>query len=105
MRTTLRHVTSTVTIELTWQVKRGKFKFPSPYWDNVSEEAKDLVSSLLTLSPDDRLDAQQCLDHPCAHPLASCLWRCFPCGAVACGAVACGAVVGIVAGGGGVGRS
>lgn len=33
-------------------------------WDGVSEEAKDLVRGLLTLNPEHRLTADQCLRHP-----------------------------------------
>lgn len=28
-------------------IKRGEYEFPSPYWDEVSTDAKDLVSKLL----------------------------------------------------------
>ena len=43
---------------------RGAYKFYSPYWDTVSEEAKDLVSRLLKMDPDARLTADQVLRHP-----------------------------------------
>jgi serine/threonine protein kinase len=41
----------------------GKFEFHSPYWDNVSEEAKDLISHLLVVNPKKRFTAKQALEH------------------------------------------
>lgn len=46
------------------QVVRGDFKFYSPYFDTISDEAKDLVTRLLKLDPDERLTAAQVLRHP-----------------------------------------
>eukprot|EP01134_Creolimax_fragrantissima_P000625 CFRG0625T1 len=45
-------------------IMRGKFEFLSPYWDSVSEEAKDLVSKLLAADPTERLTASQAITHP-----------------------------------------
>jgi calcium/calmodulin-dependent protein kinase I len=45
------------------QIKNGHFEFPSPYWDNVSENAKDLIKNLLILDPSHRLTAEQILKH------------------------------------------
>eukprot|EP01013_Petalomonas_cantuscygni_P000412 TRINITY_DN1041_c0_g1_i2.p1 TRINITY_DN1041_c0_g1~~TRINITY_DN1041_c0_g1_i2.p1 ORF type:complete len:337 (+),score=30.76 TRINITY_DN1041_c0_g1_i2:133-1143(+) len=42
----------------------GSYSFPSPYWDNVSAEAKDLVTKLLVVSPAQRLTPPQALQHP-----------------------------------------
>ena len=36
-----------------------RYDFPSPWWDNVSKEAKDLVKGLLTIDPVQRLTAAQ----------------------------------------------
>ncbi|XP_040289341.1 serine/threonine-protein kinase DCLK3 isoform X2 [Bufo bufo] len=44
-------------------IQRGEYEFPSPYWDNISEEAKDLISRLLVLSPLKRYTAQHVLQH------------------------------------------
>lgn len=41
----------------------GKYRFPSPYWDYVSEDAKDLVRGLLELDVKKRLSAKQVLQH------------------------------------------
>ena len=46
------------------QIRKGEFSFPSPYWDGVSDEAKDLVSKMLVVDSGKRYTAQQCLDHP-----------------------------------------
>jgi hypothetical protein len=46
------------------QIKRGDYSFPSPYWDNVSKPAIDIVKKLLTVDPKARLTVQQTLDHP-----------------------------------------
>jgi len=45
-------------------IRKGDFDFPTPYWDNVSSAAKDLVSKLLVVDPSHRLTAQQTLNHP-----------------------------------------
>ena len=34
------------------------------FWDNISQEAKDLVSKLLVLDPKERLSSEQALQHP-----------------------------------------
>jgi len=41
----------------------GKIEFPSPFWNNVSPEATSFVSSLLKVQPNDRLTAEQALQH------------------------------------------
>ena len=50
--------------ELIAQVIDGKTEFASPYWDDISSEAKDLVSQLLAVNPSDRPNAVQVLKHP-----------------------------------------
>ncbi|KAI9248439.1 kinase-like domain-containing protein [Helicostylum pulchrum] len=46
------------------QIKMGKFEFPSPYWDNISTEAKELVSALLTVDPYERATVDMALEMP-----------------------------------------
>jgi hypothetical protein len=46
------------------QIRKGEYAFPSPYWDGVSDEAKDLVAKVLVVDAGKRYTAQQCLDHP-----------------------------------------
>lgn len=49
---------------LTEKVARGQYTFLSPWWDDISKPAQDLVSHLLTVDPDRRYTIQQFLDHP-----------------------------------------
>lgn len=44
-------------------VKKGKFTLDEPEWDDVSEEAVDLVKRCLTYDPDKRTSASEALDH------------------------------------------
>lgn len=43
--------------------KVGKYTMESKYWMAVSEEAKDLVKKLLTYNPENRISAQEALQH------------------------------------------
>jgi len=45
------------------QVLNGDFEFHSGVWDNVSDEAKDLINRLLTVDPKKRLTAKEALEH------------------------------------------
>lgn len=49
---------------LTEKVARGQYTFLSPWWDDISKSAQDLVSHLLTVDPEKRFDINQFLDHP-----------------------------------------
>jgi serine/threonine-protein kinase RCK2 len=49
---------------LTEKVARGQYTFLSPWWDDISKPAQDLVSHLLTVDPDKRYTIEQFLDHP-----------------------------------------
>ncbi|KAJ3147877.1 hypothetical protein HK101_002191 [Irineochytrium annulatum] len=49
---------------MTDQIKQGKYDFPSPFWDAISPEAVDLCKKLMTVNPDERLTAEQALEHP-----------------------------------------
>jgi calcium/calmodulin-dependent protein kinase I len=42
----------------------GVFQFDSPFWDPVSDAAKDLVTQMLTLDPRKRPTASELLEHP-----------------------------------------
>lgn len=44
-------------------IMSGQFEFHSPYWDSISNEAKDLIRRLLVVHPDKRLSAKQALKH------------------------------------------
>lgn len=39
-------------------------KFPSPEWDTVTPEAKDLINKMLTINPAKRITASEALKHP-----------------------------------------
>ena len=41
-----------------------KYDFDDPSWDEVSDEAKDLIRHLLVKNPEDRYTAIQCKKHP-----------------------------------------
>ena len=49
---------------LTEKVARGQYTFLSPWWDDISKSAQDLVSHLLTVDPEKRYDIGQFLNHP-----------------------------------------
>lgn len=49
---------------LTEKVARGQYTFLSPWWDEISKSAQDLVSHLLTVDPEKRYDIKQFLNHP-----------------------------------------
>mmetsp|Transcript_11236 Transcript_11236/g.38336 ORF Transcript_11236/g.38336 Transcript_11236/m.38336 type:complete len:261 (+) Transcript_11236:263-1045(+) len=46
------------------QIKKGDYSFPSPYWDDISSEAKDLVKKLLQVNPAKRLKSEEIVEHP-----------------------------------------
>jgi len=46
------------------QILHARYDFPSPWWDNVSKEAKAMVSGLLTIDPKQRLTAEAVLKMP-----------------------------------------
>lgn len=45
-------------------VRTARFDFPSPDWDDISDEAKDFIKHMLKRVPSDRLTADQALNHP-----------------------------------------
>ncbi|XP_048114798.1 calcium/calmodulin-dependent protein kinase type II subunit beta isoform X33 [Alosa alosa] len=46
------------------QIKAGAYDFPSPEWDTVTPEAKNLINQMLTINPAKRINAQEALKHP-----------------------------------------
>uniref|UniRef100_H2VEG2 calcium/calmodulin-dependent protein kinase n=1 Tax=Takifugu rubripes TaxID=31033 RepID=H2VEG2_TAKRU len=46
------------------QIKAGAYDFPSPEWDTVTPEAKNLINQMLTINPSKRITAQEALKHP-----------------------------------------
>jgi calcium/calmodulin-dependent protein kinase I len=46
-------------------IMAGNYSFDPPeYWEDVSEGAKDFIRGCLTVDPNLRLTAKQCLEHP-----------------------------------------
>jgi len=45
------------------QILKGEFEFDSPYWDDISEEAKDFIRSLMCVNVEHRLTCEAALDH------------------------------------------
>lgn len=50
--------------EIVGQICQCKYDFPSPYWDQISTEAKDFISRLLVLDTSKRMTAEEALYHP-----------------------------------------
>lgn len=49
---------------LTEKVAKGQFTFLSPWWDDISKSAQDLISHLLTVDPEKRYTIREFLNHP-----------------------------------------
>ncbi|XP_071808753.1 calcium/calmodulin-dependent protein kinase type II subunit delta-like isoform X6 [Asterias amurensis] len=45
------------------QIKAGSYDYPSPEWDTVTTEAKQLIDSMLTVNPAKRITAGEALKH------------------------------------------
>lgn len=45
-------------------IKSGSYDYPSPYWDCVSDEAKNLIDKMLVVDPKKRYTADDVLKHP-----------------------------------------
>ncbi|XP_043933069.1 calcium/calmodulin-dependent protein kinase type 1G [Protopterus annectens] len=46
------------------RITEGKYEFDSPFWDDISESAKDFIRCLLEKDPDKRYTCEQALQHP-----------------------------------------
>jgi calcium/calmodulin-dependent protein kinase I len=45
-------------------ISKGEFDFPSPYWDGISDSAKNLIKQLLVVDPSVRISCAKIMDHP-----------------------------------------
>lgn len=46
------------------QILRGEFEFDSPYWDEISDSAKDFIRHLMCVGVEQRYTCKQALAHP-----------------------------------------
>lgn len=46
------------------QILKGEFEFDSPYWDEISESAKDFIRNLMCVNVEKRFTCKQALAHP-----------------------------------------
>jgi len=51
------------------KIEEGEYSFPSPYWDKISSEAKDLIQQCFILDRNERITINDMLKHPwiCEH--------------------------------------
>jgi len=49
---------------LTEKVAKGQYTFLSPWWDDISKSAQDLISHLLCVDPEKRFTIKEFLAHP-----------------------------------------
>ncbi len=49
---------------LTEKVARGQYTFLSPWWDEISKSAQDLISHLLSVNPAERYSIEEFMAHP-----------------------------------------
>ncbi|CAH2354599.1 putative calcium/calmodulin-dependent protein kinase type II [[Candida] railenensis] len=50
--------------QLTLKILKGDYVFLSPWWDEISNEAKDLISKMLVIKPEERITAEEIWRHP-----------------------------------------
>ena len=46
------------------QIIKGEYEFDSPYWDDISESAKDFIRHLMCVDPNERFPCDQAILHP-----------------------------------------
>uniref|UniRef100_A0A5F9C9R3 Calcium/calmodulin-dependent protein kinase type 1G n=1 Tax=Oryctolagus cuniculus TaxID=9986 RepID=A0A5F9C9R3_RABIT len=46
------------------KIKEGSYEFESPFWDDISESAKDFICHLLEKDPNERYTCEKALRHP-----------------------------------------
>jgi len=45
-------------------IKKGRYSFPSPFWDDISIACKHYISKSLVVDPSQRPTAAECMEHP-----------------------------------------
>lgn len=53
------------------KIVKGDYEFDSPYWDNITYNAKDLITKLLKVDVRERLTAEEALRHPWVRGIAA----------------------------------
>ncbi|XP_012141377.1 calcium/calmodulin-dependent protein kinase I isoform X1 [Megachile rotundata] len=51
-------------VNLFAQILKGEFEFDSPYWDDISDSAKDFIHKLMCVNVEERFTCKQALAHP-----------------------------------------
>ncbi|XP_012277318.1 calcium/calmodulin-dependent protein kinase type 1-like isoform X2 [Orussus abietinus] len=51
-------------VNLFAQILKGEFEFDSPYWDDISDSAKDFIHKLMCVNVEERYTCKQALAHP-----------------------------------------
>ncbi|NXE65159.1 KCC1A kinase, partial [Calcarius ornatus] len=46
------------------QILQAEYEFDSPYWDDISDSAKDFIQHLMEKDPAKRFTCEQALQHP-----------------------------------------
>merc|ERR1711957_1104309 len=46
------------------KIKKGEYEFLRPYWDPISDSAKDFIRQMLRVDPKQRITCDQALAHP-----------------------------------------
>lgn len=49
---------------LTQKIIKGEYAFLSPWWDEISDQAKDLINRMLVINPEDRITILEIWMHP-----------------------------------------
>lgn len=45
-------------------ILKGEYQFDSPYWDEISDSAKDFIRHVMCLNVDERYTCKEALNHP-----------------------------------------
>jgi calcium/calmodulin-dependent protein kinase I len=45
-------------------ILKGEYQFDSPYWDDISDSAKDFITHVMCLNVDERFTCKEALKHP-----------------------------------------
>lgn len=51
-------------VNLFAQILKGEFEFDAPYWDEISDSAKDFIRNLICVNVEKRFSCRQALAHP-----------------------------------------